>query len=206
MWINKPPYFIDYAKRFTDLPFLITIDQKNGQFRSGRFLRSSDLSEDHKLGEWKPVVWDQTTNHWETPNGTQGHRWDESSKWNLELTKKDGTVIDPQLSFINQSDTVIEVEFPYFAKAEGDVIKRGGVPVKEIQLKDGEQKYITTIYDLMMAHIGVPRGLSGDYPENYEDPQTIYPPCVAGKYNNSTKTACDSSSKRIRRQCRKNKR
>ncbi|WP_277678908.1 nitrate reductase subunit alpha [Gracilibacillus dipsosauri] len=171
---KQTPYFIDYAKRFTDLSFLITIDQKNGQFRSGRFLRSSDLSEDHKLGEWKPVVWDQTTNHWETPNGTQGHRWDESSKWNLELTKKDGTVIDPQLSFINQSDTVIEVEFPYFAKAEGDVIKRG-VPVKEIQLKDGEQKYITTIYDLMMAHIGVPRGLSGDYPENYEDPKPYTP-------------------------------
>lgn len=171
---RQTPYFIDYAKRFTDLPFLITIDQKDGQFRSGRFLHADDLNNEHALGEWKPVVWDQMKNNWEVPNGTQGHRWDGGNKWNLELTRDDGSRIDPLLSFIRDADQTIEVEFPYFAKEQGDIVKRG-VPVKTLQLKTGEEKLVTTIYDLMLAHTGVNRGLPGDYPTDYHDPKPYTP-------------------------------
>src|SRR5699024_1271972 len=171
---RQAPYFIDYAKRYTDLPFLITIDQKNGEYRSCKFLHAADLNDDHSLGEWKPVLWDDATNIWEVPNGTQGHRWDEGKKWNLELNRDDGTTIDPLLSFIDTSDQVIEVEFPYFAKEQGDVVKRG-LPVKSITLKSGEERLVTTIYDLMMAHTGVNRDLPGDYPIDYNDPKPYTP-------------------------------
>ncbi|MCG8606887.1 molybdopterin-dependent oxidoreductase, partial [bacterium] len=41
---------------------------------------------------------------------------------------------------------------------------------------------ITTVYDLLMAQYGVPRGLSGAYPENYDDENAPYTPAWAEKY------------------------
>src|SRR5699024_8268859 len=102
------------------------------------------------------------------PNGTQGHRWDGDNKWNLELEKADGSFINPQLSFLEDADETVQVEFPYFAGEESDAIKRG-VPVKQIKDKHGNQLPITTVFDLMMAHTGVDRGLPGDYPTDYND-------------------------------------
>jgi nitrate reductase / nitrite oxidoreductase, alpha subunit len=171
---RQTPYFIDYAKRFTDLPFVVCMEPTSDGYRSGRFLHASDVSNEHELGEWKPVVWNSVTNAIDTPNGTQGHRWDSSNKWNLQLTKEDGSEIDPQLSFLHDHSTIIEVEFPYFAKEVGDVVKRG-VPVKEMILSNGKKQYVTTIYDLMMAHTGVNRGLPGDYPTDYNDPKPYTP-------------------------------
>ena len=52
-----------------------------------------------KLGEWKTVVWDENTKSLAIPNGSQGFRWDDSGKWNLDLTRDDGSQIDPQLKF-----------------------------------------------------------------------------------------------------------
>lgn len=168
------PYFIDYVKRFTDLPFLVTLKQTGNEYRTDNFLRASDISDKQKLAEWKTVVWDEDANKMEIPNGSQGFRWDDDSKWNLELKKEDGTEINPQLSFLNHSDEVVEVTFPYFAEEEGGVIRRG-VPVKHIEDANGNTLKITTVYDLMMAHVGVNRGLPGDYPKDYDDP-TPYTP------------------------------
>ncbi|WP_138417519.1 nitrate reductase subunit alpha [Aquibacillus sediminis] len=171
---NPTPYFMDYAKKFTDLPFLVTVDQKNGEYRSGRFLHAADLNNDHELGEWKTVVWDANTNNFAVPNGTQGHRWDGDNKWNLQLEKDDGTMINPELSFLPMSDETVKMEFPYFAKEHGDVVRRG-VPVKHVKDKDGNDLKITTVYDLMMAHTGVSRGLEGDYPTDYNDEKPYTP-------------------------------
>ena len=171
---KETPYFIDYVKRFTDLPFLITVDDDADDCRSGRFLRSSDIAEGEHLGEWKTVVWDEQRNELEVPNGTQGHRWDEDNKWNLELQREDGTEIDPKLSFIHDSDEVAMVKFPYFAEGAGGAVERG-VPVKYIKDKQGQTIKVTTVYDLMMAHTGVNRDLPGDYPSDYDDPKPYTP-------------------------------
>src|SRR5699024_7161929 len=97
-YVNKEtPYFIDYVKQFNDLPFLVLLDEKEDEYRTDRFLRSSDLNDSQELGEWKTVVWDEQTHQLEVPNGSQGFRWDEGSKWNLQLDKEDGTTINPQL-------------------------------------------------------------------------------------------------------------
>ncbi|MBT2214904.1 nitrate reductase subunit alpha [Virgibacillus dakarensis] len=168
-YVNKDtPYFTSYVKKYTDLPFLVTIDEKDGEYRSGRFLRASDLNDSHDLAEWKTVVWDTTTKQWEVPNGSQGFRWDKGSKWNLKLKREDGTWIDPALSFIDQSDETVLVNFPYFAEETGNVVERG-VPVKHFQDKNGNTIKVTTVYDLMMAHTGVNRNLPGDYPSDYDD-------------------------------------
>ncbi|WP_106497467.1 nitrate reductase subunit alpha [Lentibacillus sp. Marseille-P4043] len=171
---NETPYFTAYAKKYTDLPFLVTIDDNDTDYRSGRFLRASDLDDNHDLAEWKTVVWDSATNKLEVPNGSQGFRWDHDNKWNLELEKEDGSTIDPLLSFIDSADETVLVNFPYFAEETGNVVERG-VPVKHVQDKDGNTFKVTTVYDLMMAHTGVNRNLPGDYPTDYNDPKPYTP-------------------------------
>ncbi|QHS22468.1 nitrate reductase subunit alpha [Virgibacillus sp. MSP4-1] len=174
-YVKQPtPYFEEYTKKFTDLPFLVTLNQKNGKHRSGRFLHAADFDQNQKLGEWKTVVWDANTDQLEVPNGTQGHRWDGESNWNLQLEKSDGTEMNPELSFISKYDDTVQVEFPQFAQENGKNVERG-VPVKYIKNKDGDELCVTTVYDLMMAHTGINRGLPGDYPVDYDDPKPFTP-------------------------------
>ncbi|WNS73568.1 nitrate reductase subunit alpha [Bacillus sp. DTU_2020_1000418_1_SI_GHA_SEK_038] len=172
---RETPYFTDYAKQYTDLPFLIILNDKNGRYRSDRFLRASDMQSGHELGEWKTVVWDELSNKIVIPIGSQGFRWDSGNKWNLDLQSEDGQNINPKLSFIQDSDEVAMVEFPYFAEKEGGIVSRG-VPIKKIKDQAGNELVVTTVYDLMMAHTGINRGLQGDYPADYNDPNKPYTP------------------------------
>lgn len=169
------PYFIAYAKQFTDLPHLVQIKDGEQSLRSDNFLRASDLADDYELGEWKTVIWDEYRQGPAVPIGTQGHRWDDSSKWNLDQIDEANHEIDPLLSFINDSDNVELVDFPYFASQDRASVQRG-VPVKYMTDKNGQTMKVTTVYDLMMAHVGVNRGLSGDYPIDYNDDHAPYTP------------------------------
>lgn len=166
---KETPYFLEYTKKFTDLPFLIVMDEENGEWRLGRFLRASDLYDSHEHGDWKTVVWNTVTNGPDVPNGSLGFRWDHGSAWNLDLEKEDGTIIEPLMSFLGEEDDIVLAGFPYFAEQEGgDVVSRG-VPVKHLQGKDGETLTVTTVLDLLLAHVGVNRNLPGDYPVDYDD-------------------------------------
>ncbi|MDM5189126.1 nitrate reductase subunit alpha [Bacillus sp. DX4.1] len=172
---KETPYFIDYAKQYTDLPYLVILNKKNDSYRSDRFLRASDFSDQYELGEWKTVVWDDNTNSFSVPNGSQGSRWDKGNKWNLDLKNEDGIEINPKLSFLNEADEIAMVEFPHFAEKEGGTVERG-VPAKHIKDQYGNELTITTVYDLMLAHTGISRGLKGDYPSDYNDSNKPYTP------------------------------
>ncbi len=52
---REVPYFIDYIKKYTDMPFLIKIDEESGEYKSGRLLRANELKEfkDIENGEWE---------------------------------------------------------------------------------------------------------------------------------------------------------
>lgn len=168
-------YFTDYVKKFTDLPFLVMLEEHGDALRSGRFLRASDLGDAQELAEWKTVVWDAASGVPMVPSGSQGFRWDQDNRWNLDLENPDGTVVDPLLSFIDAADEVALVDFPYFVESEGGTVRRG-VPVKHLSSVEGETIKVVTVYDLMMAHLGVPRQqLQGDYPADYNDPKPYTP-------------------------------
>jgi nitrate reductase alpha subunit len=167
---KETPYFMEYAKQYTDLPFLITLTKKDEHYRSDRFLRASDIENQVELGEWKTVVWDETMNDFAIPNGSEGFRWDNGQQWNLDLNQ-----INPKMSFIDDSDDTALVEFPYFGEKDGGVVKRG-VPIKKIKDMNGNELIITTVYDLLLAHTGINRGLSGDYPADYNDVNRPYTP------------------------------
>jgi len=171
---KETPYFNDYVKKYTDLPFLITLKPKDGLFVSDRFLHASDLDPDQQLGDWKTVIWDQNADAPAVPCGSIGYRWDQSAKWNLLMENEEGTPLEPRLSLLDISDEPLMLQFPYFGKGQGDTIKRA-VPAKKIVGADGNEIWVTTVFDLLMAHVGVDRGLPGDYPKNYDDPLPYTP-------------------------------
>ena len=168
---KETPWFYSYAIQYTDLPFLVKIEKKNGRYVPGRIVRASDLDNEHtaeKNAEWKPVIFDKTTSSFVVPNGTIGSRWDQSSKWNLELADSaSGRPVDPQLSVLSNRDDVAEVSFPYFGgqayrhehfnSTEHPEIMTRKVPVKRSNA--GNFLYCT-VFDLMAANYGVDRGLN----------------------------------------------
>ena len=55
------------------------------------------------------------------------------------------------------------------------------MPAKRLALADGSTVLVATIYDILMAQYGVPRGLPGAYPSSYDDDMP-YTPAWAEKY------------------------
>ncbi|MFI7007729.1 nitrate reductase subunit alpha [Streptomyces sp. NPDC050145] len=172
---RQTPFFTDYVKKFTDLPFLVTLEQRDGAFVPSKFLRAADLGQSGEGADWKTAVLDETTGQPVVPNGSLGFRWTESGKgkWNLEL----GT-ISPQLS-LHGSDvsTGVEVLLPRFdtdggdhGQGAADTVRRG-VPATRLGGQDGP--LVTTVFDLLLAQYGVGReGLPGQWPSSYEDGDT----------------------------------
>lgn len=166
---RQVPYFEEYARQYTDLPFLVKIIKENGRFVAGRLVRASDIK--GKLAgeinsDWKPVLLDEKSDCLVIPNGTIGSRWDQSRQWNLELKESiTGKEIRPKLSVIDKYDELADVSFPYFggetfkhehfsASSHKDIITRI-VPVKKSP--DGDFLYCT-VFDLMIANYGISRG------------------------------------------------
>jgi len=171
---GKSEYFDDYCRMYTDMPFLVMMEEKDGMLVPGRLLRASDFSDglgETENAEWKAAILDGNNGKICVPNGTIGSRWDKSKKWNLELKNvSDGSDIWPKVSLIEQSDEVSAVAFPYFGNLEHeegifphtdhDSILERNVPLKSVETKDGTVK-VATVYDLMVANYGVDRGLGG---------------------------------------------
>lgn len=173
-------FFTDYNQRFTDLPYLVTLDQaEDGVWRPGKFLTAGDLDGHPEQGSenalWKPAVLDRGTDDVAIPNGSIGHRFGDegAGRWNLELGD-----IDPVLSLYGDTGEAVEVALPRFDNVEGhERMERRGVPVRRI----GEH-VVTTVLDLMLAHYGVGRaGLPGHWPTGYEDPSVPATPAWAAE-------------------------
>lgn len=150
-------YFQNYSRENTDLPFLVCLEEKQGQLTHGRFLRAADI--ESELGEsadseWKPVVWDEIRDGMVVPTGTIGHRWSTKGKWNIEQKDHLGNEIRCGLSAKNDKNIVMrEIAFPVFTAngvdGTGTVLRQ--VPVRQIQGKNGVIE-VASVYDLMVAH------------------------------------------------------
>ncbi|WP_327352129.1 nitrate reductase subunit alpha [Streptomyces sp. NBC_01304] len=169
---KKTEFFDDYVRKFTDLPFLVTLTEKDGAYVPAKFLRATDLGQGGEAGEWKTVVLDETTGQPAVPNGSLGFRWTDSGKgkWNLQLGS-----ISPQLSLHGSEVAAgVEVLLPRFdteggehGQGRGEILRRG-VPATRLGGQDGP--LVTTVFDLLLAQYGVGReGLPGDWPSSYED-------------------------------------
>lgn len=170
---KKTPYFEEYARQYTDLPFLVKIVKEKDRYVAGRVIRVGDMKNnfgEQQNADWKPVLFDEKSAGFVVPNGTIGSRWDKSKKWNLELKNAlTGKDIQPQLSVIDDYDEVVEVAFPYFggetfkhehykATSHNDILLRK-LPVKKAN--EGDFLYCT-VFDLMVANYGISRGLDDE--------------------------------------------
>jgi nitrate reductase alpha subunit len=176
-------YFLDYTKKYTDAPYLVELHPAGDAFKAGQLLRANRLKgyEAVENGDWKFLMWDANDGRPKMPMGSVGFRWGkEKGKWNLLLKDGvDGTEIDPALTFLKSSAEVVQVKLDDFG--EGRTVTRG-VPARRIETASGETVLVATIYDLLMAQYGVPRGLPGEYPKDYDDGGAPYTPGWAEKY------------------------
>ncbi len=168
---RQVPYFVDYAKRYTDMPMLVRLVKQDGKLVPERFIRASDLDgalDEANNPEWKTLAYDETTGELVAPLGSVGFRWGEKGKWNLEAKRSDGAEVDLRLSLAGIEDGFEDVAFPYFGNIEHDhftgtdhasVIERR-IPVKKLQLAEGEA-LVATVYDLFLANYGIDRGFGG---------------------------------------------
>ncbi len=175
------PYFADYVKRYTDGPFLVALDQDGDHYQPGQLLRAGRVARyaDVENGEWKFLVYDQNSAEPRMPAGTVGFRWgSEEGKWNLKLQDAiDDSPLDPAISMLGREEDILNVAFYDFAEARESV---RGVPVRYVETSEGRVA-VTTAYDLLMARFGVGRGLSGDYPVDYDE-VNAYTPAWQEKY------------------------
>ena len=168
---RRVDFFVDYVRRYTDLPFLVVLDEHGDAHVPGRFLRAADLGGTAEGAQWKTVLIDGRTGEPAVPNGTLGERWTESGagRWNLDLGE-----VSPQLTLLGAGAEPVQVLLPRFDTAEGagTGVLRRGVPARRVA-----GRLVTTVFDLMLAQYGVRRdGLPGVWPTGYDDPTQPYTP------------------------------
>nr|AQT39354.1 NarG [Streptomyces sp.] len=173
---RETEYFRSYVKRYTDLPFLVTLDETEGEpgaYTPGKFLTAADLGGETAMAEhadFRTVLLDATTGQPVVPNGTLGDRYGDAGagKWNLDLGDT-----DPLLSAEGGGEAPVAVEMPRFDAPDGSAGRlRRGVPVRRVA-----GRMVTTVYDLLLAQYGVARdGLPGRWPSSYDDADEPYTP------------------------------
>ncbi len=174
---RQVPRFIDYVKKYSDLPFLISLKERDGAWVPDKFVTAADLGDTGEGADFKTVMVDSQTGKPHIPNGSLGFRFGESGKgkWNLDLEG-----VDPALSFYGASGSEgVEVLLPRFdvgqSESESGGIRHAGVPAAKLATAHGE-RLVTTVYDLLLAQYGVGRdGLPGQWPTGYDDPEPYTP-------------------------------
>lgn len=167
---KQVPYFDYYARHYTDMPFMLMLEEKNGALLPGRFLRASDIGKEGNNPDWKMLVYDKKRKALAVPNGSIGSRYGEKGTWNLEMKDcYDGAELEPVLSMEEvEAEDWLLVEFPVFSYNAQPVMRKGAVPVRYIEI-DGKRVAVTTVYDIYAASIAIDRGHSGDIITDYKD-------------------------------------
>ncbi|MEU2794422.1 nitrate reductase subunit alpha [Streptomyces sp. NPDC007100] len=170
---RQVPYFTDYVKRFTDLPFLVGLEERDGSFVPGKFVTAaapglSAEGQGVEADRWKPMVFDAGRGVPVAPPGTLGERWSErgAGRWHLGLGD-----LDPLLTFHQEQDgTHVEVVLPRFDRAAGEAPGNGSTVRRAVPVRKLGGRWVTTVFDLLLARYGVRRpGLSGQWPQGYDD-------------------------------------
>ncbi|MDQ0147218.1 nitrate reductase alpha subunit [Pseudarthrobacter niigatensis] len=181
------PFFTDYVKQYTDLPFLVRLERNDGgALTPSKFLTALDVPGESGAEDaaFRTVLFDRTAGRPAVPNGSMGFRYSGSGegKWNLDLEG-----IEPALSLREVSGENAEILLPCFEDAggEGSILRRG-VPVMEVG-----GHLVTTVFDLMLAQYGVGRdGLPGEWAAGYDDAATPYTPAWQEEITSVPAQAC----------------
>ncbi|MFC0313966.1 nitrate reductase subunit alpha [Gordonia phosphorivorans] len=174
---NDTEFFSEFSRKYTDLPFLIELDEFDADgtptLVPGKFLTAEALTgtPDAPEEEWKTVLIDDATGEPVVPKGSIGFRYSDSGEgdWNLDLEG-----VTPRLSLYGtEGAEPVAISLPAFEAPDGSgSIMSRGVPARRIA-----GRLVTTVFDLMLAQYGVGRdGLPGQWAAGYDDPNTPYTP------------------------------
>ena len=171
---NRVPFFVDYVRQYTDLPFLVKLEERDGVLVPGKNLTAADLGQDVENSAFKPVLLDGATDTVAVPKGSLGFRYgdDGVGKWNLDL----GDLV-PALTVAGPGGQTALVHLPRFDTVDGhgETLSRG-VPVRRV----GEH-LVCTVFDLMLAQYGVARpGLPRDLAHRVRRRRRAVHPGLAG--------------------------
>ncbi|MGW7665345.1 molybdopterin-dependent oxidoreductase [Streptomyces sp. NPDC054756] len=146
------PFFAEHARRSTDLPFLVTLEERaDGTYAPGTFLRAADLGRRGEDAGSRAVVLDEATGRAAVP---------------------EPGVTAPVLSLYGREVAAgAEVLLPHFDAVGRAGAVRRGVPVTRLGGASGP--LVTTVFDLLLARYGVARPeLPGHWPQSYADADT----------------------------------
>jgi nitrate reductase alpha subunit len=171
---RQVPYFDDYVKRYTDLPFLVRLEEgQDGRYQPSKFLTAADLDDEQAGAEnaaFKTVLLDAASGEAVVPNGSLGHRFGDAGagKWNLDLHD-----VQPLLGLVGQQSAPVEVLLPRFDAVDGSPVPLvRGVPARTVN-----GHLVATVFDLLLAQYGVFReGMPGRWPAGYDDAGEPYTP------------------------------
>jgi nitrate reductase alpha subunit len=177
---RQTAYFTDYTKKYTDLPYLVSLDEvagAPGTYRAAKFLTAADLppssGAEHASEEnahFKTVLIDARTGEAVVPNGSLGDRFGDAGvgKWNLDLGE-----VDPLLTLLAPGAETVSVELPRFDDVDGTP----GSLARDVPVRRIGDRLVATVFDLMLAQYGVGReGLGGGYATSYDDATAPYTP------------------------------
>ena len=186
---NPSDYFINYCRRYTDMPMLVVLEKTSeGYYRAGRLLRAADLTDN--LGEMNNPDWKTVAiNHdgqLVVPNGSAGFRWGQKGKWNLEA-RAGGQETGLRLSLAEDYDQLAEVAFPYFGGQQSPhfrhvdhaPVRVHSLPAKQLTLADGTQAKVVSVYDLTLGNYGLDRGWGDTQAASTYDEVKAYSPAWA---------------------------
>ena len=147
------PCFLDYVRRYTDLPFLVTLEEQDGLGPRevpdrGRPLEGSERR--RRRAAWQTVVLDGRTGEPVVPNGSLGFRFGEAGKgrWNLDLEGVDRAA--DRARGERRTTVAVEVLLPRFDLGG----QGGGDPPRGPRRRVGG-RLVTTVFDLLLAQYGV---------------------------------------------------
>ena len=128
---RQVPYFTEYVKKYTDLPFLVRLEERGGSYYAGKFLTASDLAGEQDAEHAR--VQDGAAGLGDRPAGraagSLGFRFgpEGAGKWNLDLGE-----VDPLLSAAGGPEAPVEVLLPRFDAPDGSAARaaarRAGPP------------------------------------------------------------------------------
>ena len=155
-WVDRRvPRFEDYGKRFTDLPLLVSLEERDGVHVPGRFLMAADIGDAERARRL------------EAGRARRRHRRAGGAErlGRLPLRRAGQGPLEPAgsarsipvLSLHGRHEQAVEVALPRFDVGDGPggAVMRRGVPAIRVG-----GRLVTTVLDLMLATYGV-RALTG---------------------------------------------
>jgi len=177
------PYFDDYVKRYTDLPFLVRLEPGPvGDLVPGKMLTAADLPAhaDDENAAFKTVLLDSATGEAVVPNGSLGHRYGDAGEglWNLDL----GDVV-PSLRLDGATEgQPVRVRLPRFDDLDGTP----GQSVQDVPARRVGDHLVTTVFELMLAQYA-------DYTPEWQEQVTGVPAAAAARIAREFATNAEES-------------